>query len=366
MEIKIDKEFHALIPELRPEELAGLKESILAEGCRDALIVWGEYGILLDGHNRYQICTENRLAFKTLEIELLDRDMATEWIIRNQLARRNLRAWQRWELIEHLKPIIAARSEKRMLAGKVDPVLNSGQGRTDRELAKRSGLGHDTVARCGVITKELAEYPDPKMVRSLNSGEMSIHAAHKEIRRRQKRRAPELDPMPFPSGKYRILYADPPWEYGSKNLTDYGHAHGHYKTMSIKELCDLEVEEIATDDAVLFLWVTSPLLDQAFKVIHAWGFTYKASFVWDKVLHNFGHYNSVRHEFLLVCTRGSCLPDSRKLTDSVQTIERTHTHSEKPEAFRQIIDAAYGKGPRIELFARKQVDGWESWGNRAE
>ena len=97
----------------------------------------------------------------------------------------------------------------------------------------------------------------------------------------------------------------------------------------------------------------------------AWGFTYKAAFIWDKVKHNMGHYNSVRHELLLICTKGSCTPQHVKLFDSVQTIERTK-HSEKPEAFREIIDTLYPHGPRIELFARKSVKGWAAFGNQVE
>jgi N6-adenosine-specific RNA methylase IME4 len=98
-------------------------------------------------------------------------------------------------------------------------------------------------------------------------------------------------------------------------------------------------------------------------VFTAWGFAYKASFVWDKVKHNMGHYNSVRHEFLLVCTRGSCTPDAAQLFDSVQSVERT-AHSAKPEIFRTIIDTLYPIGRRLELFARGQAAaGWSIWGN---
>ena len=132
--------------------------------------------------------------------------------------------------------------------------------------------------------------------------------------------------------------------------------------MSIAELCDLPVADIAEDNAVLFLWTTSPILEECFQVIKAWGFKYKASFVWDKIKHNMGHYNSVRHEFLLICTRGSCTPDVVKLFDSVQSIERTE-HSKKPEKFREIIDTLYTHGNRVELFARQPADGWEVWGN---
>ena len=133
--------------------------------------------------------------------------------------------------------------------------------------------------------------------------------------------------------------------------------------MTIAELCAMDIKGIAGDDAVLFLWVTSPLLDECWPIIKAWGFNYKTSFVWDKVKHNFGHYNSVRHELLLVCTRGSCTPDAKELIDSVVEVERSKAHSGKPERFREIIDQLYPHGKRIELFARKNTKGWEAYGN---
>ena len=78
-----------------------------------------------------------------------------------------------------------------------------------------------------------------------------------------------------------------------------------------------------------------------------------------------GHYNSVRHEFLLLCTKGSCLPDVKTLIDSVQSIERSEQHSEKPEQFRTIIDTLYPKGKRLEMFSRKRAKGWDGYGNDA-
>jgi N6-adenosine-specific RNA methylase IME4 len=134
--------------------------------------------------------------------------------------------------------------------------------------------------------------------------------------------------------------------------------------MTNTEIGNLPVAEIATDNAALFLWVTSPLLPDAFPIVKAWGFDYRASFVWDKVKHNMGHYNSVRHEFLLVCIRGSCQPDVPELIDSVQSIPRSE-HSAKPEEFRAIIDKLYPHGKRIELFARAAANGWDRWGNQA-
>ena len=141
-----------------------------------------------------------------------------------------------------------------------------------------------------------------------------------------------------------------------------GGAVKHYPTMPLQDICDIPVP--SEDNAVLFLWVTSPLLEDSFKVIKAWGFKYKTSFVWDKILHVMGHYNSVRHEFLLVCTKGSCTPDVQKLFDSVVSIERTE-HSVKPKEFRDMIDFLYPIGERLEMFARESSEGWDVWGNMA-
>ena len=163
--------------------------------------------------------------------------------------------------------------------------------------------------------------------------------------------------------KYRVIYADPPWSYDDKQDTaELGGAVKYYDTMPLEDICEIVVP--TEKNAVLFLWTTSPQLEDSFKVINAWGFKYKSSFIWDKVLHSMGHYNSVRHEFLLIATKGNCTPDVKKLFDSVVSIERTD-HSRKPKEFREMIEELYPIGERIELFAREAPDGWDVWGNMA-
>ena len=162
---------------------------------------------------------------------------------------------------------------------------------------------------------------------------------------------------------YRVIYADPPWSYNDKQDTArLGGAEKHYNTMAIEDICAINVP--TEKNAVLFLWATSPLLPDALAVITDWGFTYKSSFIWDKVSHSMGHYNSVRHELLLIAVKGSCTPDVKKLYDSVVSIERTE-HSRKPAYFRELIDELYPVGERIELFAREAPEGWDVWGDMA-
>lgn len=169
--------------------------------------------------------------------------------------------------------------------------------------------------------------------------------------------------------KYAVIYADPPWQFHS------GNQHGteqqetvlsdHYPSMPLADICALPQAQVAASDSVLFLWCTSPILEEAFSVINAWGFKYKASMVWDKVAHNVGNYVSVRHEFLLIATKGRP-PKVPKLVDSVYVEERAE-HSRKPTYFRDLIDELYPKGKRIELFMRGAApDGWDGWGHEAE
>ena len=227
---------------------------------------------------------------------------------------------------------------------------------TNCPLSDREAQNYMRLAR---NPQRVADLPSIReAVALLSAGSVS------DDRRERRQRPPAVDGNA--TGTYRVIYADPPWQYGSSGLDQYGPAERHYPTLSIDQLCDLAVDgrhvrDLADDSAVLFLWATSPLLPDALTVMSAWGFAYKASFVWDKVKHNYGHYNSVRHELMLLGTRGSCLPDSARLHDSVVTIERT-THSAKPAHFRALIDELYGTGDRVELFARETADGWARWG----
>ena len=213
---------------------------------------------------------------------------------------------------------------------------------------------------------KLSKEPDKeKMQEFLKKAEKNNLSVRElgELVKRYKRQQDEKLRLANAPEKYSIFYADPPWKYGDELIEGYGAAVHHYPPMSIQELCELPIKAKAFDNATLFMWVTSPILDECYEVIQAWGFEYKASFVWDKVKHNYGHYNSVRHELLLVCTKGSYLPESSELVDSVISIERTDEHSEKPEYFRMLIERMYPNSKKIELFGRKKYLGWDSFGD---
>jgi ParB family chromosome partitioning protein len=111
----IDPEFKALIPPLAPEELVQLEANILADGCRDPLVTW--QSILIDGHNRFAICSKHGLTFQTVEREFADRQDAELWMIGNQMGRRNLENIDKVPLLERKREILAGQAKERQKGG---------------------------------------------------------------------------------------------------------------------------------------------------------------------------------------------------------------------------------------------------------
>ena len=363
IETEIHYEYHeaaSLFPLIVGEDFEQLKVDIAARGLIEP--IWLHEDKIIDGRNRYRACIETGTEprFRTWDGE----GSLVLFVLSMNLHRRHLTSSQRATVAIEMLPMLKKEAQERMSQG---GKTNNADKQGRQIVAYPASDDGKSTERAAQILQTNRQYVSdakrlkqdaPDLFEQVKAGEKTIPQAKREVVKRERAETP-----PVPSDKYRIFYADPPWKYGNKGLDDYGHAERHYPTMSITELCALPIKELAEDNAVLFLWVTSPLLEECFPVIKAWGFSYKTSFVWDKVKHNFGHYNSVRHELLLVCTRGSCTPDVNKLFDSVQSIERSDEHSEKPEEFRAIIDTLYTHGKRIELFARRQVDGWDAWGN---
>ena len=167
-------------------------------------------------------------------------------------------------------------------------------------------------------------------------------------------------------GKYRVLYADPPWPYRDQHVSGSS-ARVNFKTMTIPDICKLPVRAHSLDDSVLLMWTTpATMYDDPgpIDVVKAWGYTYKQQLIWQKPNHVHSHYVNARHEVLLICTRGSCLPE--KKFDSVQAAGKDRReHSTKPIDFYRIIEQMYPQGPYLELFATFKRDGWTAFGNDA-
>lgn len=177
MTIKIDAEFKALIPALTDEERALLEQSLLNEGCRDALVVWRD--TLIDGHNRYELCTQYGIEFKTIERDFQDRNEALLWIIQNQLGRRNLPKIARGELALRLKEVIAEKA-KAQQGERTDIHQKSDKSpiNTLKELASIADISHDTMHKVSVVIEQA---PDV-IKQAAKRDEISVNRAYELTR----------------------------------------------------------------------------------------------------------------------------------------------------------------------------------------
>jgi N6-adenosine-specific RNA methylase IME4 len=169
---------------------------------------------------------------------------------------------------------------------------------------------------------------------------------------------------------YNIIYADPPWSFKGYDLKKEARYVGNkYDVMSIDEIKNLPIENISCENSILFMWVTYPKLNECFEVIKEWGFEYKTvAFTWVKKnkksntnFFGMGRWTRANAEICLLATKGK----PKRISASVSQIIESpiEHHSKKPNCTRDKIIELVGDLPRIELFARQEYHGWDSWGN---
>ena len=181
--MKIDKEFQSLIFPLSNDEYILLEQNIIRDGCRDALVVWKEEDILLDGHNRYKICQKHKIDYKIKIISLSDRTAAEDWIDSNQLGRRNLSPDMmrliRGRLYNRLKEAKGGDIRTKIPKGQNEPLALS--HKTAIKIAKQQGVSPMTVRRDGEFAKQVEAKPElMKAIKERVPVKKVIKEMHKE------------------------------------------------------------------------------------------------------------------------------------------------------------------------------------------
>lgn len=183
-----------------------------------------------------------------------------------------------------------------------------------------------------------------------------------------------------PNGGFRVILADPATQFKVRSKKGLGRsAERHYPTMKMSEIMAMPVADLAADDAHLFLWSTTPMLEKSFGIMKAWGFKYSAvAFTWVKLnpkerdalfLTNgsfhlgMGYTTRKNTEVCLLGRRGKPTRNSKSVRELMIAARREH--SRKPEQTYERIEE-YSDGPYVELFARQQRQGWSAWGNQTD
>jgi N6-adenosine-specific RNA methylase IME4 len=356
-------EYHPIanvFPLLPDPELRELADDIREHGLKEP--IWTYEGKILDGRNRSAACQ-----IAGIEPEIKEFRGTAEEAFRHvwslNFHRRHMTQSQKGacaaDAVGIIQDCISRAKERQGKRTDLVETFPQSDGKKSRdEVGEMFGVSGRYVDDAVAVKRE-----NPELHEKVKSGEITLPQAKREIRIAARNEV--LRKMEWPKGKYRVLYADPPWRY-EHCKTSNRRIENQYPTMDLDAICNMKISEITTPDAVLFLWATSPKLYEAMNVIDAWGFTYRTDMVWDKERIGMGYYARQQHETLLICTKGSpSVPVVEHRPCSVIRSPR-EGHSRKPDRFRELIDAMYPFGPRIELFARTKRDGWDVWGNEVQ
>jgi N6-adenosine-specific RNA methylase IME4 len=417
-QLTINPELKSLIPPLTAEEFKQLETNVLAEGIREPIITW--QGTIVDGHNRYELAQMYDLPFKVKEMAFTSMEDCMDWMINNQLGRRNVTETQKDYLIgkkyenekqrdrfkgnqytggggqnvPHQKTAerlgeefgISDKQVKRNedFAKGVDLLANVEPELKGQILQGKSDLNKQDVQEFGKISKQAQKevkqsaifVSDEELKRQINErasemakvklAEMEEEKKRKieekkaeriELIEKQKRDIQESKLMEL-NGLYDVISVDPPWNYGREYDPETSRVANPYPEMSSEQIKALRLP--FSNDSILFLWTTHKFLPDAFEILKEWGFEYKATLVWNKEKIGMGAWFRMQCEFCLFAVKGK--PFWSNTTERDIIVESRREHSRKPDAFFNMVDKLC-VGRKLEYFSREQREGWEVYGN---
>jgi N6-adenosine-specific RNA methylase IME4 len=349
------------VPPVEPATFRALRADIMTRAVLEPLHVTAE-GVVLDGHLRLRAAME--LGLEQVPVQIVSTEDEVEYLLRAAILRRQLTASQRSALAVELTQYTDARvaARQRQLANLqpagADVAILPPRGKTRDLAAHLAGVSPRTVQDA-----ETVKAADPELFEQIKCGKLPVDRAARQVR--QRRRDANLPPPPpLPTGRFELIYADPPWRLpGSPDSSRA--VENHYPTMQLAEIKEMQIP--AADDALLLLWGVNSMTPQALEVISAWGFTYVTNFVWVKDKIGLGHYNRCKHELLHLARRGSFPSPATKLRPSSVIDARRGRHSEKPAQVYELIEQMYPRASKLELFARGSArPGWTCWGNQTD
>ena len=311
-----------IFPMMDEPEYEALKQDIMEHGLLEP--VWLYEDQILDGRNRWLACQQLDKEAKTREYKGKD---PVAFVVSMNLKR----------------------------------IDEPNEGRANQEAARLFNTNRQYVEYARILAEE-----EPYLFEQVREDQITLPQAMRKVRRAKVLGSIEQKNVPLDGslGKFSIVYADPPWEYDF-SPSDSRSVENQYPTMPLEDIKILPVEDVCSEDALLFLWCPPAFAKKAIAVLEAWGFSYRTNMVWVKPSIGAGQWVRQQHELLLIGRKGKFpTPEQEYRVPSVFEAERGK-HSEKPPIVYGLIEQMYPDMRRIELFARDRREGWVAWGNQA-
>lgn len=369
----------SIFPPVAQADYNALRDDIKRNGQLVPILVKGEN--IIDGFMRMQICHE--LNIQPIVHELGESANDADCAVSSNLFRRHLTTGQRAFIGEKLASLRKGSNQH-----------TADAACTRKDASKIVGVSEDSIDRA----RKIVEMGSANLIDMVKNGKVSLDAAAKLVKevpdhndqndiiakgvavvKKAKYKQDVLDvkrakaiklgennvaALQTLSGKYSVIYADPPWDYGGNNEGSFCDPSVYYPLMSTAKIMELPVKACLADDAAILLWTPNCLLEDGLAVLKAWGFSYVSMMVWckNRPVMSMGP-TKTSHETLLIGRKGTAMHIIEQRLNS-WVVEEAGVHSKKPEIFANMIDAMYPGLPKLEMFARApRSQDWSVFGN---
>jgi N6-adenosine-specific RNA methylase IME4 len=344
-------EFHEyanLFPMMTPDEVLILRQDMRENGYREEFPIILYENKILDGRNRYVAALAEGIA--PVFRDHIGGD-PLRYVIGCNLHRRHLNESQR--------AVVAAK-----LANMPNHRPNKSANLPTYEITQAAAAEMLNVSERAIRDVKAIEREAPELLPKMEGGELTAHAAMKEIKIKRRRaqietqRAEIKSGITEPGGLYDVISIDPPWPYGTDYDPDGRRAASPYPEMSLEEIAAIHLP--AAPNCIVWLWTTHKFMRYSFAILDTWGFRDVAILTWEKDRIGLGAWLRSRSEFAIMAVRGQPIID---LTNQSTVIHGAlREHSRKPEEFYQLVESLC-IGRKLDYFSRQRRSGWDVYGN---
>lgn len=347
-------------------DLKSLMMSIQDIGLLHPVVVNAEL-VLIAGARRLEACKQ--LGWTDIPVHILDLEDLLRAEHDENVVRKDFLPSEAVAIKKALEPLERERArERQSMAGRTcgkgmitgEKFAPPIKGKVRERVAASAGMSHTSLTKAEEIVAAAAREPG-KYLDLVSEMDRTgrIDGVYRKLKILTQSEQLAKEPPPLPTGPFRVIVADPPWQYEKRANDPSRRGMITYPSMSLEQIQSLDVKGLSANDSILWLWTTNAHLPSAFNVVNAWGFEYKTTLTWIKNKMGTGDWLRGQSEHCLLCVRGKPVVNLTNQTTIICGPVRSH--STKPDEFYEMVESLC-PGAKVELFARKKRAGWQSHG----